>query len=662
MSLVVLEQVGLEFGGRTLCAGLDLRVGESDRIGVVGRNGAGKSSLLKIVAGTLEPTSGRVRRARGLRIGYLPQELTVEGGKALLDSVRMSVPGRRELERELEVVEEDLAAATEEDEQIALSGRLADLHESLAHFDARWSVHEAERILVGLGFAESDFGRDLSELSGGWRMRAVLAALLFQQPDLLLLDEPTNHLDVPSMTWLAGFLARRRGAFLLICHDREFLDEQVRRVVAFEAEAVRQVDGNYTDYCRARAEELKVLERRAANLAREREAAERFIRRFRAQASKARAVQSRIKALERLDEIEIPQAQAALTFRFPPCKRAGNDVVRLEGVGHRYGSHRVFSDVNTVVRRGERIAVVGANGNGKTTLLRILAGRLEPTEGRVQIGHNVTVGYYAQHVGDELDRRSTVFEEVWRHSQVEDLSTVRTALGTMLFSGDDVDKVIGVLSGGEKARVALARLLVCPGNLLLMDEPTNHLDLESAEALAAALETFDGTLIFVSHNRSFVNRLATRIWDVSGGRVEEFPGTLAEYMDHCARIGRQAAGESPAGGDGRAVSGRATREQGESGADAPAGRRRRLRQGKTAGGGAGSRSKQSSKRRQAKIAELEERIAALERAQAERSRELSKPETYADQARYGELLGAYQSDAAKIEELMARWERAQSDE
>ncbi len=640
MSLVVLEGTALEFGGRTLFSGLDLRVGEGDRIGVVGRNGAGKSSLLRILAGVAEPSGGVVRRARGLRVGYLPQELVAAGGRTLLRSVLDSVPGRLEIEREIDAVEEDLAAADDEAEQIALSGRLADLHESLAHFEATWSSHEAQRILRGLGFAPAEFGRDLCELSGGWLMRAVLASILFQKPDLLLLDEPTNHLDVPSLTWLTEFLTRSRSAFLLICHDREFLDEHVRRIVAFEAETVRLYDGSYEAYRIARSEELKILERRAANIDREREAAERFVRRFRAQASKARAVQSRVKMIERMEQVNLPREQESITFRFSPCQRSGNDVVRLEQVGHCYGALRVFSQIDKTVRRGERIAIVGANGNGKTTLLKIMAQQLRPSQGVARLGHQVTVGYYAQHVGDQLDRRSTVFDEVWRHSQIDDVSTVRRALGTMLFSGDDVDKVIGVLSGGEKARVALARLLVAPGNLLLMDEPTNHLDLESSEALAEALATFDGTLVFVSHNRSFVNRLATTIWDVSDGGVGEFVGSLADYMHHCSLLAREQR-QRPAADD-----------------ETPAPVKDKESRSKSRK----APTKTLSKRARAKISELEERIARLEQSQTERSAELSRPETYADQERYGELLRTYQTTAAKIEELMSRWERAQSGE
>jgi ATP-binding cassette subfamily F protein 3 len=674
MSLVMLENAGLQFGGRSLFSGLGLRVGEEDRIGIVGRNGSGKSSLLKIIAGVLEPNTGVVRTVRGLRTGYLPQEIDVRGGKPLLEAVLGSVPGRAALEDLLAEVELQLERAAEESEQIALSQKLADLHEALGHFETTYSRHEALRILVGLGFDESDMTRDVGELSGGWRMRSVLASLLFQKPDLLLLDEPTNHLDVPSVAWLAAFLARWKGAFLLICHDREFLNEQIARTVAFETEGVRQYAGNYEAYVAARAEELTILERRAANLAREREQAERFIRRFRAQATKARAVQSRIKMLERMETVELPTDERSLSFRFPPSQRAGQDVFTLDHLGHRYGDHRVFADVNLVARRGERIAIVGANGNGKTTLLKLLAGQLEATDGKVRSGHNVKTGYYAQHVADRLDLRASVFEEVWRDSAVEDLTQVRNALGTMLFSGDDVEKVVGVLSGGEKARVSLAKLLLNPGNVILMDEPTNHLDLESSEALAAALTTFDGTLLFVSHNRSFVRHLATRIWNVENGRVEEYPGTFDEYMERCRRLERERE-RVVAEEDGSAPSpfpaAQAARDRKAAGVPrreaATVARGARAQEAADASGD-GARpvapTRKGAKNTRAlerKVAELETRIAALEAVQAERSAELSKPETYADRERYGELLAAYQGDAIKLDELMGRWERAQAE-
>jgi ATP-binding cassette subfamily F protein 3 len=509
MSLVVLENCELTFGGRSIFSDLNLRIGEEDRIGLIGRNGSGKSSLLRVLAGQQEIDRGAVRKAGTIRIGYLPQELDVAGGRTLLDSVLSSVPGRANLEETLDLVEHELAEATTESEQMELAEKLATLHDDLAHFDTNYSPHEAHAILDGLGFKTTDAGRDLSEFSGGWKMRAVMASLLFQKPDLLLMDEPTNHLDITTVGWLADFLKRYRNAMILISHDRDFLNEQISRIVSYEPEGVRQYNGNYEDYKRQRAEEAEILERRAVNQARIREQTERFISRFRAQANKAAAVQSRVKKLEKLEDVQLLGSERSLRFRFPPCERAGTDTVLLEDLGHSYGDVKVFEHANGIVRRRDKVAIIGPNGAGKTTLLRILAGEIPAAKGSFRLGHNVKVGYYAQHVTERLDLRNSVFDEVWQNSAYDDLTQVRTVLGTFLFSDDDVDKKIAVLSGGEKARVALARLMVDPGNLLLMDEPTNHLDLESSEALAEALATYDGTLIFVSHNRSFVRHLAT---------------------------------------------------------------------------------------------------------------------------------------------------------
>jgi ATP-binding cassette subfamily F protein 3 len=670
MSVVVLESISLAFGGRKIVDGLDLRIDEEDRIGLVGRNGTGKSSLMRIIAGAQEADGGRVRKAGGARIGWLPQELDVLADKTLLASVVESVPGRADLEEMLASVEAELETATDARHQMDLAQKLADLHDELAHFDAHFSPHEAQSILAGLGFTPEDSGRNLREFSGGWKMRAVLAALLFQKPDLLMLDEPTNHLDIPTVEWLATFMARYRGALLLICHDREFLNEQVNRIVAYEVEGVRQYNGNYEDYKRQRAEEREILERRSANLTREREQAERFIRRFRAQATKARAVQSRIKALEKMDDVHVFEEAASLAFRFPPCERAGQDVVGLRALGHSYGRHEVLGNVDLTVRRGDKLAIIGANGAGKTTLLKIVAGELLPTTGTVHLGHNVKVGYYAQHVTEKLDARSTIFDEVWRSSALQDVSQVRAVLGTFLFSGDDVDKRIGVLSGGEKARVALASLMVNPGNLLLMDEPTNHLDLESSEALAQALGTYDGTIVFVSHNRSFLKHLATRVWNLEGGVVEDYPGTFQEFLLHRRDLER-AGGDrrppgTPSGGADARRDDSAAREDRDStpkpgpkpaaAIDAAAERAAHKADRKA------ERARQREVERLRKRAgELEERIAALEATQAERSSELSRPEVYEDSARYSSLLAAYTEDASKLEELMGRWEAAQSE-
>ncbi|MFT4570005.1 MAG: ATP-binding cassette subfamily F protein 3 [Hyphomicrobiaceae bacterium] len=707
MSLVIVEGLGLSFGGRAIFEDLNLRIGEEDRIGLIGRNGSGKSSLLRIFGGVQEADSGTVRAARSTRIGYLPQEITVEGGRSLLDAVLASVPGRVELEEQLLVEEAELDATDDPAEQMAIAEKLSTIHEDLLHFDTNWSPHEAHAILAGLGFTTADAARDLAEFSGGWKMRAVLAGLLFQKPDLLMLDEPTNHLDLATVGWLADFLRTYPNALLLICHDRDFLNEQVNRIVSYEPEGVRLYHGNYEDYLRQRAEEREILERRATNLSRERDQAERFIRRFRAQATKSKAVQSRVKALEKLDDVELLGEHRGLSFRFPPCDRSGVDSISLHGLGHAYGDKAVFTGTDLTVHRGDKLAIIGPNGAGKTTLLKIVAGELAASEGSFGLGHNVKVGYYAQHVAEKLDVRRTVFEEVWANSIVDDITRVRTILGTFLFSNDDVDKKIGVLSGGEKARVALASLMVNPGNLLLMDEPTNHLDLESAEALAQALETFDGTLVFVSHNRSFVRHLATRIWHVHDQDIEEFPGSFDEFLYHLkTREGQDADPDGLDARPGKRRGERRDREPAKAPVEAPTHGggdnkgTKSVATGATSSEGRKERSKASTKhasvaakpaaavspakppmskderqrereetkqrKRQAdklarEVKELEEGIAKLEVLQAERASALALPETFQDQGRYNKLLASYTADASKLEELMARWEQAQKE-
>ncbi|HYC56162.1 MAG TPA: ABC-F family ATP-binding cassette domain-containing protein [Candidatus Binatia bacterium] len=675
MSLIVLENCDLAFGGRAILSALNLRIGEEDRVGLVGRNGSGKTCLLRILARQQEPDTGTVRTANAMRTGYLPQEVDIAGGRSLIDSVLASVPGRMQLEQALEVVEQELAEAQTESEQMELAEKLATLHDDIVHFDSNYSPHEAHAILDGLGFRSGDASRDLSEFSGGWKMRAVMASLLFQKPDLLMLDEPTNHLDVTTIGWLAEFLKRYRSALVLVCHDRDFLNEQINRVVSYEAEGVRQYAGNYEDYRRQRAEEAEVLERRASNLARQREQAERFIRRFRAQATKARAVQSRIRALDKLEDVTTLVDERSLRFRFPPCQRSGIDVVTIKNLGHDYGPHHVFDDVSGTVRRGDKVAIIGPNGAGKTTLLKIIAGELAPSRGELKLGHNVKPGYYAQHVTEKLDVRNTIFDEVWQHSAYDDITQVRNVLGTFLFSDDDVDKNIRVLSGGEKARVALARLMVDPGNLLLMDEPTNHLDLESSEALAEALTTYDGTVAFVSHNRSFVRRLATRIWHVHDGGIEEFPGSLDEFLYHLAQARRGGDGaRSRASGD--AIDAQAAAVHGDGKPRAAAARpsaapasgprpgndraAKPVAQARPASSNRQREQKNKTRELERRITDYETRIGALEKAQEERSRELSDPAVYADQSRYGSLLAAYTEDKKKLEELMLRWEQAQA--
>jgi ATP-binding cassette, subfamily F, member 3 len=652
MSLVVLDEVTLFFADRMIFDAASLRLGHGDRIGLIGPNGSGKTTLLKVIAGEQELDDGTVARANGVRIGWLPQDLSIAGGRSLIDMILSSVPGRRELDDRLAAAEVELEEATrsgaDEETLLDAAADIAELHDRIDHFERLFGEHEALAILAGLGFSPGDETRDLGELSGGWKMRGVLAGLLFQRPDVLLLDEPTNHLDMPSVAWFSEFLRRWNRCFVLISHDREFLNEQISRVVSLELEGVRSYPGNYEKYLEQRAEEETILSGKAKNLARERERLTRFVDRFRAQANKARAVQSRIKSLEKMASVETYQKRGVMRFSFPPTARTVNDVLRVEGLKKAYGDHVVFPGVDLTVRRGEKIGIIGVNGAGKTTLLRMLAGELPNDGGAIRIGSGVEVGYYAQHHAETLDLGATVYEVVLRAAPETPPSRVRAILGAFMFSGDDVDKPVKVLSGGEKARVALARLLVAPGNLLLMDEPTNHLDLSSSDSLTASLGTFDGTLVFVSHNRSLIRSLATKIWNVEDQRVEIYPGTLDEYMYSMTqrRLAVATADDAPR----RDARGAVPAAAGKSRDDDKARKRRE----------AEARQKRSVKLGplEKTVAQLEERISVLEAEQKTRSVELADPTVYDEAARRNKLLSEYQGASDKLDELTARWEAA----
>jgi ATP-binding cassette, subfamily F, member 3 len=672
VSLAVLEQVALSYGKKTIVEGLDLRIAAGDRIGLIGPNGSGKTSLLRLLASEQVPDYGSVKLSRGTRLGYLPQDITLTDDKPLLRFVVESVQGREVLDQELAELEAALVEAEKDpgdgEQLMNLAEKLSDLHERLAHYEMHYTEHEAMRVLSGLGFVNSDRERMLSEFSGGWKMRAVLASLLFQKPDLLLLDEPTNHLDMPSVTWLSDFMKAYERAFILICHDREFLNEQIERIVSFEVEGVRNYAGNYERYLTQREEEEVILENKAKNIAREREQTERFINRFRAQANKARAVQSRVKALDKMEEVETYKKRKVMRVNFPATERAVSEPIRLENLGKCYGDHTVLAGVNLKVQRGERIGIIGKNGAGKTTLLRMVANEIEASDGKIVIGGNVSIGYYAQHHAESLHRDSTILQEIAAIDGTASVTRLRTTLGAFLFSDDDVEKKIAVLSGGERARVALARLLIKPGNLLLMDEPTNHLDLASSEALAQSLESYDGTLIFVSHNRSFVRRLATRIWNVADGTVETYPGTLDEYMDTCRQrlLAAEGGTAAPAAQPKKAPA-PAVAPKPNPAAPKPS----------VAGNGASAvpsapqvdakkreadkRSKNRQQKLEREVADLESKIGELETAQKQRSELLADPAVYADKERSTKLLAEFKDAQQDLDGLTKRWESAQSE-
>jgi ATP-binding cassette subfamily F protein 3 len=603
---------------------------------------------MKIAAGLIEPDAGEIQLVRKARAGYLPQEISELPEGPLIEGVLRSVPGRALLQEKIASTEAALVAAgsSAEAEQMELAEELATLHDELQFHEQRYGRHRAEEILLGLGFGPGQLSQPARDLSGGWRMRAALSALLLQDPELLLLDEPTNHLDVPTLEWFDDFLARSRKALLLVSHDREFLDRQIDRVLSFEPEGLRAYAGNYEAYLEQRAEELTALRSRAEKQEKERARTLAFIERFRAKATKARQVQSRVRALEKQERIELPEERDSVRFRFPEAPRSGREVLRLEGVAKRYGERAVYTGLNAQLLRGERVAVIGLNGTGKTTLLKLVAGETLPDAGAIAFGHNVSLGYFAQHHADQLDPASTVLDEVHRLVPAQPQGWVRGVLGAFLFSGDDVDKKVGVLSGGERARVALARLLVVPNNFLLLDEPTNHLDLDSSEALIEALSGYQGTLLFVSHNRSFVNGLATQVWEVKDGTIDVQPGNLDDWHER-----------------------RAQELEVRKGAGGPSGASERAQ---AARGGQGKESRQqraSAREKRAQVlgplrkevGALEERVAALEAEKKSAEAELADPALFADAARAAPLVKAYREAEKKLEELYGRWEHKQEE-
>ncbi len=530
--MVRLSGARMRYGPQVLFDGLDWLIGPRDRIGVVGGNGSGKSTLLKIVQGSERLDLGTVERQRGIRIGYLPQEgLAFSSGRSVFEECLSVFAEARELEREIDRLAVSMAEVPPEAPEFQA---VLDRYEwCSSRYDALGGyTMEAQvgTVLTGLAFPARDWHRPCEEFSGGWQMRIALAKLLLQKPNLLLLDEPTNHLDLEARTWLQSYLSSYPYAYVVIAHDRFFLDSTVRKVVHLWNRKAHFYTGNYSAFEKAKDERLRQI-RAAYRSQRDRvEQLEAFIKRFRYQASKARQVQSRIKELERMEVIEIPREEKAIRFRFPQPAPSGRVVMELEGASKRYGDNVVFDRVSVRIERGDRIALVGVNGAGKSTLIRMLAGSEPLSAGRRREGYRVGVDHFAQDQYRELDGRAVLLEDLTGHAPFLGETQLRSLLGCFLFSGDAVFKRVAVLSGGERNRYALARMLLQPSNFLLLDEPTNHLDLRAKDVLLAALLAFEGTIVFVSHDRYFIDRLANKVVHVGGGQLEVYPGTYEEFL------------------------------------------------------------------------------------------------------------------------------------
>ncbi len=656
MSLVTLIGVSLNFSERQIFRDIGFQVEPGDRIGLVGRNGSGKTTLLRIIAGEISPDSGDVKIPKRLRIGYLPQDVHETVSGPLLQAVLEAIPGRADLENELNVAEQSLRTRSDEEAQARLGKQIAEIHQEINRLEQEFPRHEAEKILLGIGFGTADFTRSISSLSGGWKMRAALSTLLYQKPDALLLDEPTNHLDMPSVRWLEAFLQGFKGALILVSHDREFLNRQVNRIVSFETEGMRSYNGNYDFYLKAREEEIRSLEARARNQEQKIRDAERFIERFRSKATKARQAQSKIKLVKKMELVETRQKEKTIHFSFPEVARSGREVVSIERVSKRFDDNILYEDLNLRVLRGERIAIIGPNGCGKTTLLRLVADEMEPNRGTISLGHGVSFAYFAQHHSDWLNPQNTVIEEVYQVVPHATVGFVRSVCGAFLFSGNDIDKTIGVLSGGERARVSLAKLLVRPGNFMLMDEPTNHLDIESSETLIHALEGYSGTLLFVSHNQSFVNRLATKIWDIRERGIVEYPGTLHEYYDHLLKT-KTAFGtrerhleDEPEPGPLKAK-GNIQQRPNKNKCDRKKEKRERARKRQMI--------HDTLKPIQKRLERVEERIAALESRQQQVEKMLADPVTFGDKGISMPLLAEYRDIRDQLDKRLLQWEETQ---
>ena len=532
--MISLNDITVSYGSWTLLDHVSFHLSETDKVGLVGKNGAGKSTVMKLICGEQSPTSGTVDKPQHVSIGYLPQIMQHNKGRSVLEEAMTAFDAEKDVEREIDDITLELAERTdyESESYLQLIARLNDLNDHLAISHSEPPEVQTTRILLGLGFKDEDLGRLTETFSQGWNMRIELAKILLSNPDVLLLDEPTNHLDIESIEWLEGYLKSCRASILLVSHDRKFLDNVTSRTVEILLGHVHDYKVPYSQYVELRRERLAQQTAAYENQQRMIEKTEDFINKFRYKPTKSNQVQSRIKALEKLDRLEIDETDnVQMHIKFPPAPRSGDIAYKAVGMTVGYPGKVVFSEADIEIKRGEKVALVGRNGEGKTTLMRVITGELDPICGESKVGHNVDMGYFAQNQEDILDKNETVFSTLDRIAVGDVRSKLRDILGAFLFRGEDIDKRVSVLSGGERARLGMAKLMLQSHNLLALDEPTNHMDIKSKDILKSALKSYDGTLIVVSHDRDFLDGLVDKLYEFRDGRVREHLGGVADFLE-----------------------------------------------------------------------------------------------------------------------------------
>jgi ATP-binding cassette, subfamily F, member 3 len=640
--MIQLSNAGKRFGPKVLFQELDWLITPRDRVGLVGANGTGKTTLLKVLAGTESLDYGTITQQRGIQSGYLPQDGLSLSGRTVFAECLSVFEHVHQMQRE----QEDLARRMAEvDHASAEYQQIAErFHRIQAEMQARdgYTIEaEVGTVLNGLGFKKEDWQRRTEEFSGGWQMRIALAKLLLQKPNLLLLDEPTNHLDLETRNWLEQYLVNYPHAYVLISHDRYFLDVTVKKTAEIWNKQVFFYSGNYEKYLAQKAERRAQLEAAYANQKEKIDQLEAFINRFRYQATKAKQVQSRIKELERMEKIEVPPEEKAIHFSFPQPRPSGRMVAEAKDLGKSYGAKEVFSGVNFVIERGDRIALVGVNGAGKSTLIKLLAGQEQATSGELRLGHNADVDYFAQDQYKALDPNARMLDDLFEAAPRSTQTELRSLLGCFLFSEDDVFKTIGVLSGGERNRYALARMLLHPSNFLLLDEPTNHLDLRAKDVLLDSLQKFTGTVVFVSHDRYFIDKLATRVFEIGEGRVEVFPGNYEDYL--WRKEGKDdAAADASLASNSAAVSANTAVQTNHDGAEKPGPETKLKRLNPI-----------KLKQMRERLVELEEEIARLEAAITTAETALQNFVSAEETQRQTDLLNRAKAD---LEQAMNEWE------